>query len=216
MKIPRQYQDLGKKLVPGKVLLIYGPRQVGKTTLLKDFLAGTRLKYKLDSGDNIRTQQILGSQDFAILKEYAEGYGLLAIDEAQKIKGIGQGLKILVDQVPGVRIIATGSSSFELAGQIGEPLTGRKTTITLFPVAQCELLAMHNRQELRERLGSFLTYGSYPEVLTEHTDIERRRILEEIANSYLLKDILELDRVKNPKALNDLLRLIAFQIGNEV
>ena len=141
---------------------------------------------------------------------------MIALDEAQRIPGVGLGLKILADHNRTVRIIATGSSSFELAGQIGEPLTGRKTTITLFPVAQCELLAMHNRQELRERLGSFLTYGSYPEVLTEHTDIERRRILEEIANSYLLKDILELDRVKNPKALNDLLRLIAFQIGNEV
>jgi len=216
MKIPRQYQDLGKKLVPGKVLLIYGPRQVGKTTLLKDFLAGARLKYKLDSGDNIRTQQILGSQDFAILKEYAEGYGLLAIDEAQKIKGIGQGLKILVDQVPGIRIIATGSSSFELAGQVGEPLTGRKLTLNLYPVSLLELSKMHTVLELKEKLHEWLVYGGYPEVMTTKNKHDKARLLEEIFQSYLLKDILELEKVKSSKILLDMLRLLAFQIGKEV
>jgi len=116
MKIPRIYQDLGKRLKPNKALIIYGPRQVGKTTLLQNYLSRCKMKYKLDSGDNIRTQNILNSQDFNVLKDYAHGYKLIAIDEAQKIRGIGQGLKILVDQVPGIKIIATGSSSFELAG----------------------------------------------------------------------------------------------------
>ncbi|MDQ7795583.1 MAG: AAA family ATPase, partial [Spirochaetia bacterium] len=99
--------------------VIYGPRRVGKTTLLQNYLKQTPLKYKLDSGDNIRTQQILSSQDFAQILSYVEGYELLAIKEAQNIPNIGMGLKIIVDQIPGIKVIVTGSSSFELTGQIG-------------------------------------------------------------------------------------------------
>jgi predicted AAA+ superfamily ATPase len=140
--ITRTYAPLDAYLQPGKVLVIYGPRRVGKTTLLREFLASTPLRYKLDSGDNITTQQILSSQEFRQILGYAEGYDLLAIDEAQGIPQIGQALKIIVDQMPGIRVIATGSSSFELASQVGEPLIGRKRTLTLFPVAQVELLSL--------------------------------------------------------------------------
>jgi predicted AAA+ superfamily ATPase len=216
MKIQRIYQDLGSKLVPNKALIIYGPRQAGKTTLLTDFLSETKLKYKLDSGDNIAIQHILGSQDFNVLKEYAEGYDLIAIDEAQKIKGIGQGLKILIDQIPGIRIIATGSSSFELAGQLGEPLTGRKLTLTLYPIAQMELEKLHNTHEMKELIPEWLVYGGYPEVLTTKNKREKARLLEELVQSSLLKDILELEKVKNSKVLLDILRLLAFQVGSEV
>ena len=117
-----------------------------------------------------------------------EGYDLLAIDEAQNIPNVGMALKIIVDQVPGIRVIATGSSSFELAGQVGEPLTGRKRTLTLFPVAQSELLGVYNRFELREKLTDVLIFGSYPEVLTAPTRNDRVEIASEIANSYLLRD----------------------------
>lgn len=215
MKIPRIY-DLAKKAVSGKVLVIYGPRQVGKTTLLEDFLSKTKLKYRLDSGDNIRTQNILGSNDFAALKEYAQGYKLIAIDEAQKIRGVGNGLKILVDQIPGIRVIVTGSSSFELAGQIGEPLTGRKTTLNLYPISQLELIKLYNPSEIKEKLPEYLIYGGYPEVLTTKNKNEKAALLEEIVQSYLLKDILELENVKSSKILLDMLRLLAFQIGKEV
>jgi len=133
--LTRAYEPLDAYLQPNKVLLIYGPRRVGKTTLLRNYLAHTPFRYKLDSGDNIRTQQVLGSQDFQQIIDYVEGYDLLAIDEAQNIPSIGRGLKILVDQVPNIRIIATGSASFELAGQVGEPLTGRKATLALYPLA---------------------------------------------------------------------------------
>lgn len=216
MKINRFYRDLGKYIKPNKVLVIFGPRQVGKTTLLRDFLKTTDLKYKLDSGDDTKIQNILGSSDFDRIKEYARGYELIAIDEAQKIKNIGQGLKILVDEVPDIKIIVTGSSSFELAGQIGEPLTGRKTTITLFPISQKELKETHNIFDLKEKIEEWLVYGGYPDVITATTSEEKKRILEEILNSYLLKDILELERVKSSKILLDLLRLLAFQVGNEV
>ncbi len=212
----RTYEPLDARLMPNKVLVIYGPRRVGKTTLLQNYLKQTTLKYKLDSGDNIRTQQILSSQDFSQILPYVEGYELLAIDEAQNIPNIGMGLKIIVDQVPGIRVIVTGSSSFELAGQVGEPLTGRKMTLNLYPMAQSELLSVYNRFELREKLADFLVFGTYPEVLQAPTLHARIEILTEIANAYLLKDILAFDRIKNSRTLLDLLKLLAFQVGCEV
>jgi len=214
--IKRLYEPLEDRLTPNKVLIIYGPRRVGKTTLMQSCLKQTKLKYKLDSGDNIRTQQILSSQDFSQILAYVEGYELLAIDEAQAIPNIGMGLKIIVDQLPGIRVIATGSSSFELAGQVGEPLTGRKSTLNLYPIAQSELLSTYNRFELKEKLSDFLVFGSYPEVLMAAKQTTQIEILTEIANSYLLKDILTLDRIRNSRTILDLLKLLAFQVGSEV
>lgn len=214
--IPRHYQDLDKYLEPRKVLVIYGSRQVGKTTLLNEFLASGRYKYRLDSGDNIKIREILGSEDFSKIIDYASGYEVLAIDEAQRIPNVGLGLKIIVDQIPNLKVIATGSSSFELAGQVGEPLTGRKRTLTLFPVSLIELSKTLNPYELDERLSEHLVFGAYPAVVTAETKHRKIAILEEIANSYLLKDVLDLERVKGAKVLLDLLRLIAFQVGNEV
>ena len=216
MKIPRFYADLGSFLKPNKVLVLYGPRQVGKTTLLKDYLDSSPYQYRLDSGEDIRVREILEFQDFAKIKEYASGCELLAIDEAQKVRNVGQALKIIVDQMPGIRVIATGSSSFELAGQVGEPLTGRKTTLTLYPVSQLEFAELYTPFELRERLEEFLIFGGYPEVAASSDRKEKAGLLTEIASAYLLKDILALDRVKSSKIVLDLLRLLAFQIGSEV
>lgn len=214
--ITRFYSDLGSLLQPQRALIIYGPRRVGKTTLLKQFLATTSFRYKLDTGDSIRTQQVLSSQNLPLLREYAEGYDLLALDEAAQIPNIGMGLKMIIDYLPDIRVIATGSSSFDLAHQIGEPLTGRKRTLTLYPIAQLELLSQHNRYELKEKLEEFLIFGSYPEVVTARTKKEKITILQELVDSYIFKDILTLERVKGTKILLDLLRLLAFQIGNQV
>lgn len=212
----RSYEPLEDHLQTNKVLVVYGPRRVGKTTLLQTLLAHTPLKYKLDSGDNIRTQQILSSQDFSQILSYIEGYELLAIDEAQNIPNIGMGLKIIVDQAPNIRVIVTGSSSFELAGQVGEPLTGRKRTLILYPLAQSELLSAFNRFELSEKLADFLIFGSYPEVIQAPTRAAKIEAITEIANAYLLKDILAFDRVKSSRTLLNLLKLLAFQVGSEV
>ena len=212
----RSYEPLSEYLQAGKALLVYGPRRVGKTTLLQNFLKSTHLKYKLDSGDNIRTQQLLGSQDFSQILAYVEGYELLAIDEAQNIPNIGMAVKIIVDQRPDIRVILTGSSSFELAGQVGEPLTGRKQTLTLYSLSHSELLSSYNKFELKEKLEDFLVYGSYPEVIQASTYKQKVETITEISNSYLVKDILAFDRVKNSKVLLDLLKLLAFQVGSEV
>ena len=216
--LPRFYDNLSSYLKPNKVLFILGSRQAGKTTLLKKFLSENKdkFRYKLDSGDDINLHAVLGSSDFKKIIEYTKGYDLIAIDEAQKIKGIGQGLKIMVDQVPNLKAIVTGSSSFELAGQIGEPLTGRKITLALYPLSQIEMGNIYNDYELKSRLDDYLIYGAYPEVLTNEFINDKKRILEELVGSYLLKDILELEKVKSSKLLLDLLRLLAFQIGSEV
>ena len=214
--IKRYYSDLNKYLKLNRALIIFGPRRVGKTTLLESFLSQTNLKYKLDSGDNIRIQNLLGSQDFDKILEYAEGYDLIAIDEAQQIPNVVMALKILVDKVPNLSVIATGSSSFHLAQHVGEPLTGRKRTLPLYPISQMELLNIYNKYELRERLEEFLIFGSYPEVIVATTRQEKIEILNELVDSYLLKDIFVLEKIKKSETLFNLVKLLAFQIGQLV
>jgi len=208
--------NIRKLIKRQKVLIIYGPRRVGKTTLLNDFISHSPKKIKLDSGDNIRTQSILNSRDFRRINEYVSGYDILAIDEAQQIKGIGMGLKILVDNNPNLSIIATGSSSFNLSQKVSEPLTGRKNTVMLYPFYQKELLNLFNRFELKENLEDFLIYGAYPEVVLAENKNQKRDILLELVNSYLLKDVLSLENIRGSGQIFNLLKLLAFQVGSEV
>jgi predicted AAA+ superfamily ATPase len=214
--INRSIQNLDQHLQPGKVVIILGPRRTGKTTMVNHFLENTNYKYRGETGDNIRINELFETGDFNLIKEFSKGFDLIVIDEAQKIKNIGQGLKILTDYTEDLRLLVTGSSSFELLGQIGEPLTGRKKTFTLYPFSQSELLTRFNRYDLKENLESYLLFGGYPEVITANDKTQKIEILNEILNAYLLKDILEVDRVKNSKLLLNLLRLLAFQVGNQV
>ena len=211
-----RYIKLDSSLVPGKALIIYGPRRAGKTTLLKSYLASCGLHYRLETGDDVRIRHLLGSGDLKQIVAFAEGFDLVAIDEAQQIPGIGMGLKILVDHLPALRIIATGSSSFDLAGAVGEPLTGRKRTLTLFPISQIELKQKLNNYDVRQRLEEFLIYGLYPEIVVTEGRKEKIELLEELAGSYLLKDVLALERIRSSRTLVDILKLIAFQVGSEV
>ncbi len=214
--IPRHFAELDRFLRPGKVLVLYGPRQVGKTTLIRNYLNTAPWRARVETGEDVRLQELFAGGRLDRLLEFVAGYDLLVVDEAQKVAGIGAGLKMIVDASPGLRIIATGSSSFELAGQVGEPLTGRKRTLTLFPVAQLELANLYNRHDLRARLEESVLFGGYPEVVTAGTKAEKTRILHELASSYLLKDVLALENLRNSRAIFDLLRLIALQLGAEV
>jgi hypothetical protein len=214
--IKRAFEPLKSHLAPNSVLVIYGPRRAGKTTLLQSYLSSTEWKYRSVVGDDVPTQQLLSSRNVAQIQEYLEGYELFAIDEAQYVPEIGHALKIIVDQVPDIRVIATGSSSFELAGQIGEPLTGRKKTLTLYPISQGELLSLYNKYDLKQDLEDRLIFGSYPQVVMANKRQERITVVTEIANSYLLKDILDFDRVRGSRPIWDLLKLLAFQVGSEV
>jgi len=214
--IPRNYDNLGKFLKKGKVLVIYGPRRVGKTTLVKGFLKSFNGSYRIDSGEDINLENIISSRDFTRITRYAADNDLIFIDEAQYIKGIGLGLKIIVDQMEDIIVIATGSSSFDLATQVGEPLTGRKTTLTLYPIAQKELLTQYNKFDLKKKLPEFLVFGSYPEIVIKERKDDKIALLSEIVGSYLLKDILALENIKSSDFLMSLLKLLAFQVGSEV
>ncbi len=214
--IKRFYDNLEDYFTPNRAVILFGPRQIGKTTLLNNFLARTNLKYRLDSGEDINIKKILSSQDFRLIDEYVAKADLIAIDEAQQIPNIGMGLKIIVDHHSDKKVIATGSSSFDLAKQVGEPLTGRKWDLTLYPVSQIELSADMNRYDLKQRLEEYLIFGGYPEIITADNRSDKIAILENIAGSYLFKDILEFDAIRGSNLILSLVRLLAFQVGHEV
>jgi predicted AAA+ superfamily ATPase len=217
----RIYDEFDKYLQPGKVSILLGARQIGKSTLIRNYLSKlpANCKYRLESGDNVLIHEILSPGWLPRILTFAEDLDLLVIDEAQRIPRIGLALKMLIDHQDKnkpLSILISGSSSFELSGQVGEPLTGRKRTLPLYPISLYELRKDYSVFELQQRLADFLVYGMYPDVLNAQTQKEKQEQLRELAGSYLLKDILELDRIKGSKVLLDLLRLIAWQTGNEV
>lgn len=212
----KQLENLKKMMAPNKVIVIYGPRRCGKTTLIKKFLEGIGEKYLLLSGEDIFVQQAMNSQSIVQLKNYIGDNKLLVIDEAQKIKNIGLNLKLIVDHIKDIQILVTGSSSFDLANHVGEPLTGRKFTLTQLPLSQMEIGQIENKLETEANLGNRLVFGSYPEIVLSSSMDEKVRLLKEIVGSYLYKDILEVEGLKYSDKIVKLLQLLAFQIGKEV
>lgn len=202
--------------MPGKVVIIYGARRTGKTTLIQHYLESVTEKYLLVTGDDILVRQYLESQSLQTLKDFIGNHSLLVVDEAQNVRQIGHNLKLIIDNIPNIRIIATGSSSFDLARDIGEPLTGRKYTLKLFPISQLELSSIENRLQTQSNLESRLVYGSYPEVILMESNRQRAEYLRELVNAYLFKDILNFEGIKQSEKLLRLLQLLAFQIGKEV
>jgi len=198
-----------------KVCIIYGPRQVGKTTLLEYYLKKEE-NYLLVSGEDINVRQQLSSESIDRLKLFVGDKTLLVIDEAQKIPNIGLNLKLLIDHCRPLRIIATGSSSFSLAQQVGEPLVGRSVLLQMFPLSQIELNKLENLAQTKARLEERLLYGSYPEVILAQSKEKKIEYLQQLVSAYLYRDILELDRIRNSQKLIKLLQLLAFQIGQEV
>ena len=205
-------------LQPGKVLVIYGPRQVGKTTLVRKYLSSLASDVKVFSstGEDANLQEVLESIELSKIIPYFRDYDLVVIDEAQKISNIGRGLKLIVDHLPDIRIIATGSSSFDLSNKVGEPLVGRQKVRKLFPLSAGELADNFGRFYLRENLENLLVFGSYPEVIQAGSFGSKSEILTQVRDSYLYKDILQFEQIKNSRKILDLLRLLAWQIGQEV
>ncbi len=199
-----------------KVILIYGSRQSGKTTLAKKVVEQTGLKSLYVNGDQIKYADVLSSRDLFKLKGLVSGYDLLFVDEGQRIPDIGINLKILHDEIPDLKILVTGSSSFLLSGKVTESLAGRKKTYSLFPVSINELSLMYNPFELNDRLEEFLIFGLYPEVLNITSHKDKEDYLTDISSSYIYKDIIELEQIKFPLKIKDLLRLLAFQTGSQV
>jgi predicted AAA+ superfamily ATPase len=216
--IPRQItQAFLEHLRPGKVLVLLGPRRVGKTVFIEHLLENhiTEAFIQLN-GEDLATQAVLQQRTLANYRRLVSGHSMLVIDEAQKVPDIGLVLKLMVDNIPGLKIIATGSSVFDLTNKLGEPLTGRKTTFYLFPLAQSEYTAFENLAETKARLPERLIFGNYPELLQYPTDNQKAGYLNELVNGALLKDILAFEGIRNASKVIGLLRLIAFQMGKEV
>ena len=196
--------------------MIYGPRRVGKTTLIQHYVQQYDRDALLVTGEDITVREYLESQSLVKLRAFIGQRRTLIIDEAQYVRQIGLNLKLLADHVEGLRIIATGSSSFDLAQQTGEPLTGRKYTLLLLPLAQLELQEVETAHQTRAQLELRLIYGSYPEVVLMESNEDRQLYIKELIASYLFKDILQLEGIRHADKLLRLLQLLAFQIGREV
>jgi uncharacterized protein len=209
-------EKITKKLTPNKVVVLLGARRVGKTVLIKQILKKINCPYLLFNGEDINTVELFQRRSIKNYQNILGDTRLLIIDEAQKINDVGQIVKLMVDEIPGLKVILSGSSAFELGKTIGEPLTGRKTTFHLFPISERELSQIENLSQKKDNLRERLIFGNYPELLHLQGKSLKAEYLREIVNSYLLKDILMFDGVKNSGKVFNLLRLIAYQVGNLV
>lgn len=205
-----------KKLQPNKVVILYGARRVGKTMLVKEILANVNEPILRLNGDDINVHDKLSIRSIENYKQILGTCKLLYIDEAQKIPEIGLKLKLMIDEIEGLRIIISGSSSFDIHKNAGEPLTGRKYTFTLYTLSENEYTQIENNINKMDKVRERLVFGNYPELLQLPDRQDKVDYLNEMISSYLLKDILVYEHIKNSQKIFNLLRLIAFQIGGEV
>lgn len=202
------------RLFKGKAILLFGPRQTGKSTLIQTILAAQDLSFLYLNGDEADVRNLLLDTNSAKLKALVGKNTLVFIDEAQRIPGIGLTLKLFTDQLPEIQVIATGSSSFDLSNKVNEPLTGRKYAFHLYPISFGEMVQHHGLLAEKRLIEHRLIFGYYPEIVS-HTDEAQER-LKLLAGSYLYQDILMLEQVKKPVLLEKILKALALQIGSEV
>lgn len=208
------FQPIKESLFKSKAIIIYGPRQSGKTTLLEELRKNLDYKILMLDGDEPDTRKNLQNVTSSQLRSMFSGYEIVMIDEAQRIENIGLTIKLVVDKIKEIQLIATGSSSFELANKIMEPLTGREREFYLYPFSISELILNHGETEERRQLENRMLYGMYPEVVMEPSN--QYPVLKNIATSYLYKDILAFQDLRKPEMLGQLLEALALQIGSEV
>jgi predicted AAA+ superfamily ATPase len=200
------------RLFKGKAIILFGPRQSGKSTLIENALDGS--EYLHMNGDDADVREVLSNTSAARLKTIIGKSKVVFIDEAQRITNIGLTLKIFTDQLKDVQVIATGSSAFELSNKVNEPLTGRKYEFMLYPLSFGELVTNHGYLQEKRMLEHRMVYGYYPEIVTSQG--EEKELLKLLANSYLYKDLLMLEQIKKPVLLEKLLKALALQLGSEV
>lgn len=198
------------------VTLLYGPRQAGKTTLLREIIGGyNKEKIEYFSGDDLFVQETFSRHELKYLSKVVSGKDIIIVDEAQRIENIGLSAKLLVDTLS-VKVVLSGSSSFELSNRVSEPLTGRTSTFHLHPLSWAEVSESFRTTRPEAALEDMLRYGMYPRVRTLTSDAERESYITEYLSNYLSKDILIFDDIRKPKKVIDLLTLLALQVGNEV
>ena len=201
------------KLGTGKAILLMGARQVGKTTLLNNLFRQNPGVLWLN-GDEKDVQELIQNSSSSRLKTFFAKKTIVIIDEAQRIQDIGLRMKIITDQIPEVQLIATGSSAFELANKINEPLTGRKWEYKMYPLSFQEMVEHHGLLEEQRMLRHRLVFGYYPDVVNHVGD--EKEILKQLTESYLYKDVLWLEQIKKPEGMIKLLQALAYQIGSQV
>ena len=205
-------KEIEKRIGSGKAIIVIGPRQVGKTTLIETILKSK--DYLLLDGDDPKTRVLLTEPNTEEIRSIIGKYKYVFIDEAQRIKGIGLTMKIITDRFKGIQLFTSGSSSFDLSNQINEPLTGRKWEYQLFPISWEEYEEHHGYLYSEQQLENRLLYGFYPDVLNNPGD--EINILRNLVNSYLYKDILSFVNIQKPEILEKLVQALALQIGSEV
>ncbi len=208
-------KEIEKWLFKSKLIVVYGARQVGKTTLVQEIIKSYGKDARYINCEFLDNREFLSIPSPEKLKTFIGNFKVVVLDEAQRIENIGLTLKILVDNFPEIQIIATGSSSFELANKINEPLTGRAIQFTLYPLSIEEIKQTNDNIAIYEKLESILIYGLYPDVFEKPRD-EAEEKLRIIASSYLYKDIYDFENIKKPAILSEILQLVALQLGNEV
>jgi len=209
-------KNIINKLKPNKVVIVLGARRVGKTVLVKKILNQLKEPFLSLNGEDINVHDKLANRTIENYKQLIGSFKLLYIDEAQKIPDIGLKLKLMVDEINGLKIIVSGSSSYNLSRDAGEPLTGRKYTFNLFGLSESEYNQVENRIVKIDKLRERMIFGNYPELLHLPNKADKIDYLNEMVSSYLLKDILVYENIKNSQKIFNLLRLIAFQLGGEV
>lgn len=207
---------INKKIQPNKVILLLGARRVGKTEILKKIESEAKEKVIFLNGDDVETHNLLEVRSTANYKRLLGDCHFLIIDEAQEIPEIGKKMKLMIDTIDGLKIIASGSSAFELNNQIGEPLVGRMYSFELFPLSQMEFSMIENFAETKGKLEERLIFGGYPELLHLENMQQKQDYLKELVHSYLLKDILTFEGIKKRDTILALLQKLAFRTGSEI
>lgn len=206
-------QQLKEKFHEGKAIILMGARQVGKTTLLKNIFENED-NYIWLNADETDVINLLESPNSLRLKQFFGDKKFVIIDEAQRIPDIGLKLKLITDEIPEIQLIATGSSSFELANSVNEPLTGRKWEFKMFPISFGEMVEHHGLLQEKRALNHRLVYGYYPDVINSNGN--EKEVLKQLSDSFLYRDILMLDQIKKPEKIIKLLQALAYQVGSQV
>lgn len=209
------FEPLLKNIGEKPIVILFGARQVGKTTLIKEIIKRYKSPLYLE-GDDPKNAALLEGRSSLELSKIVSGHDLIVIDEAQRVKNIGVVLKLIADNVPGVNVVATGSSAFELANKLSEPLTGRNRKFFLYPLSIPEVVDAYSKINTEKQIEDYLTFGMYPQIVHASGREEKIRLIKELTGDYLFKDLFLFGGIRNSFAFEKLVKLLALRVGSEI